>query len=569
MTGGPFWPLAPLLCLLVLATTALPAQYAPPLRGELLVTGTFGELRTDHYHAGLDFRGRTGTPVYAVARGFVSRVKVQAGGFGQAVYVDHPDGFRSVYAHLESFAPELHDTVRAAQYAAESFAVDLAFDSLAFPVAVGQRLGAVGNRGHSFGPHLHFEVREIAGDVPVNPLAFGLAVSDRRAPQLRNLRLYELDGRGRSLREHELALREVRPGDYSAGRDTLRVGTARLGVGLKAYDRQDGLPNWNGIYAAELLADSALVTRFACDRIPFAATEYLNALTDYRDWLANRSWYYKFWAGSREQLFLMEPPPADHGVLTLSPHRPRELRLRARDYAGNASETALTVVYDPDLAPAAPPEPHQYFLPAGEESLIDNGDLRLHLPAGSLYADLYFRYARLPDRSAGRHSDTHQLHDPLTPLHGRARLALRPYARPPDSLLRQFFVGHCAADGHTISHGGAWTADGRLATDIRAFGDYAIFRDTLAPTIAIRSFPTDLRRAAGFSLLVHDDVAGGPLRYRATVDGEWVLLEYDAKNDRLDHTFGGGRIGPGNHRFQLTVTDARGNTATFRRDFRR
>ena len=175
------------------------AAYSAPLRGALLVTGTFGELRSNHYHAGLDFRGKTGTPVYAVREGFVSRIVASGGGYGQAIYVDHPDGYRSVYGHLETLAPLLKDTLRAAQFATESFRQDLRFDSLAFPVAAGQRIGGVGNRGHSFGPHLHFEMREIVGDVPVNPLQFGFRIPDRRSPQIRKIRVYELGPDGQEL----------------------------------------------------------------------------------------------------------------------------------------------------------------------------------------------------------------------------------------------------------------------------------------------------------------------------------------------------------------------------------
>jgi len=144
-----------LFCLLPFSfLTAQTLQYDAPLRGPLLVTGTFGELRSDHFHAGLDFRASTNTPVYAVADGYVSRIKVSPGGYGQAIYVDHPDGHRSVYAHLETLAPELLDTVRVRQFAEEEFRQDLNFGPNDFPVTRGQKIGGVGNRGHSFGPHL-------------------------------------------------------------------------------------------------------------------------------------------------------------------------------------------------------------------------------------------------------------------------------------------------------------------------------------------------------------------------------------------------------------------------------
>ena len=559
--------------LLLLAFTAwLPAQdslvYAPPVRGPLLVTGTFGELRSDHFHAGLDFRAATNTPVYAVADGYVSRVLVSPGGFGQAVYVDHPDGHRSVYAHLERFVDKLRDTVRAVQFMEEAFPVDLHFDSLTFPVRRGDELGGVGNRGHSFGPHLHFEMRTVVGDVPLNPLAFGFPVPDGRAPQIRRLRVYELDEGGLEVATQTVVPEPGPRGDYGLA-DTIFVTSSRIGIGAKAYDRQDGMPNWNGVYGGELRADSTLLFSFRWDAIPFGKTEYLNALTDYADWRQNESWFYRMWALTQDAVFWDKAAGAGNrtGIIRLQPDAPFSATLRMTDHAGNASELPFVLLYRPGNEPR-PDRPHQYFLPAGEASIIDNGDLRFAIEADALYRDCYFSYARLPDRSVGYFSDVHQLHDPSVPLHGRARIALRPNRPVPDSLRTKVFVGSCNDEGRWTSYGGKWE-DGRLATTVAGFGDYAIYVDTIPPRVEVHYFPTDLRRAGGFAVEMTDNVRGGRLRYRGTIDGRWALLEYDAKNDRLNYDFATADPGPGEHLFEIEVTDARGNMTTWRRRFRR
>lgn len=568
-------PLRSRLLLLLLLPVCLLAQdtitYTPPLAGPLLVTGTFGELRSDHFHAGLDFRALTGTPVYAVAEGYVSRIVVSPGGYGQAIYIDHPDGYRSVYAHLETLAPELKDTVRARQFAAEEFRLDLRFDSTAFPVLQGQEIGGVGNRGHSFGAHLHFELREIAGDVPVNPLALGFPIPDTRSPQVRNLRVYELDDQGLETATQTFALQADKAGNYALS-DTVFVASRRIGLALKAYDRQNAMPNWNGIYGGALYADSSLIYDFRFDRIPFEDTEYLNAMTDYADWVGNTSWYHRFWSLSNQPFGarpVSSPARQYNGILKLAVGAGLPVRLQVRDLAGNLSELSLLLMYAPHPAESLRRRPHQYFLPAGEASIIDQAAFRLELPREALYRDCYFRYANLPDASAGRVSDTHQLHDSETPLHGTARLTITPTVQVPDSLRGHVFLGSCDAKGHWHSHGGSWTPNGRFAANIPTFGDYALFLDTLPPTVAIHAFSTDLRRANGFSLLVKDNVSGGHLTYRGTINGKWILLEYDAKNDRLTYDFADGDPGPGDHRFELTVTDARGNTRRWARNFRR
>lgn len=557
--------LLPILVLL-LFSTLLPAQYAPPLDGPLLVTGTFGELRSNHFHGGLDFRGAVGTPVRAVADGYISRVVVSAGGFGQVVYLTHPDGKRTVYGHLEVLPPDIKDTIRALQYERESFAVDFRPDSTAFPVTAGDVIGGVGNRGHSFGPHLHFEVWDIASEAQLNPLSLGFSVPDTRKPSVSAVRVYTLG------KDASIAGFQTFDLTRSSLPDTVDVSGPTIGFGVKAIDRQNSMPNRNGIYRASLLVDSTETFAFRYDSIPYVKSEYVNALTDYTEHQRNGIWYYLLHSPVPDATrWVNRDAQPKSGLLELAEGESREIELVLADYAGNESAFRTVVRYVPslteedDLAPGS----FQYFLPQGEESIVDTAGFRLKLDKDALYHDLRFRYVKLPESSAGYLSAVHQLHDTETPLHKRAEVIIPPDQSISEEMRRAAYIGRCNADGSYSSIGGEWLPDGRMRTHIGSFGDYAILLDTVPPRIRIRDFRTDLRSRNSFSLLI-DDAVGGPLDFYATVDGDWILMEYDAKSGRLTHTFEGSRIAKGtSHDFELRVTDARGNQAQFRRTFRR
>jgi hypothetical protein len=543
-------------------------HYAAPLHTELMVTGTFGELRGNHFHGGIDFRGKTGAPVYSIGDGYVKRISIQPGGFGQAVYVAHPEGYTSVYGHLSALDDSLLAYVRATQYARESFAVDLDPLPGRFPVRRGQRIGAVGNRGFSFGSHLHLEIRDAASDDPLNPLAFGLAVADHRPPDPRDLRVYELDQSGNVLDQQTLDLRSAGRTLVPANGDTLYVATEWSGLGIKVYDQQDLLYNRNGIYGARLFQDSTLLYGWRMDRFAFAESRYLNAHVDYPDYRENRSWFHRLFALPGNALPMYEMN-ADRGRIRLAPGEHRDLTVSIFDFAGN--ERTVSLVLARRLGPATlVNQRYNYFLPQGEESRIESPGLRLHFPAAALYEDTYLNYHAAPDGSADVYSAVHQIHTLTTPLHQYFRLAIQPNDRLPQTLRDRAVVARCAADNPPVSYGGTWE-DGYLQTDARDFGDFCILIDTVPP-IEPRDFRSDMRGRSGFSFRIRDNfpTAGRAqgLRYRAEVDGQWVLLEYDLKENRLFHTFDG-RISRGEHTLTLSVTDDRQNTARWQGTFRR
>ncbi|PSR14463.1 MAG: hypothetical protein DA408_07450 [Bacteroidetes bacterium] len=545
------------------------ARFTPPVRGKIELTGTFGELRSNHFHGGLDIRGEIGRPVYAIADGYVSRIQITVSGYGQALFLEHPSGHTSVYGHLDRFRDDISAYARNRQYAQENFVLEEEPTPDRFPVKQGDLIGFIGARGFVSGPHLHFEIRDTYSGRMLNPLNFGVSVSDHRRPFISGLRLYELDERGRVLAGTDVGVRSLGNGQYRTTPDTLYVSGPSFGLAVKAYDQQDGRPNFNGIYGLELWQNDT--ARFAYHLDDFAGedTRYLNAHLDYAEQRRHSSWL--------QRAFRMPGNPLDiyrtgaqEGRLHLQPGEVAQLRIHITDHPQNAADLNILVSRRQVTAPLQNPV-YTCRLPYDEENLIDDRSVRAHFPPGALYEDLLLDYDFLPEQSQGLYSPVHRLHRSSTPLHRHFDLHIRPNAIRED-LKTKAIITHCDDGKDPTSYGGEWTPDGRLRAPVRTFGNFAIMVDTTPPKIVAERFGADMRGWDRFSFRVTDNfpTAGKArdLRFRAEVDGHWILLEYDARKNRLYHDFDG-RIPPGEHLLVLRVQDDRNNETVVELGFKR
>ena len=202
--------------------------FRSPVSGTIRLSGTFGELRPNHLHAGIDIKardGKIGQSLYAAADGYVSRIKMQSGGYGKVLYIDHPNGYTTVYAHMHEFDKEVEDYVKMMQKEKESFAVELYPEPNQFVFEKGDKVGKLGMSGRSFGPHLHFEIRDTKTEKPINPLLFGINVSDNIPPRIHQLKIYNLNDKRETQKTKTIDL--LKNGKkYSVRKDTLTIGRA-------------------------------------------------------------------------------------------------------------------------------------------------------------------------------------------------------------------------------------------------------------------------------------------------------------------------------------------------------
>ncbi len=549
--------------------------FASPVGGSLALSGSFGELRANHFHSGIDIKPtRSGNePIFAAADGYVARIRTQEGGYGQSVYIAHPNGFTTVYGHLNAFSSDILAFLRKKQYATERFEQDLTLQPTDIPIQQGQQIATMGNRGHSFGQHLHFEIRETESEKTLNPLLFGFNVLDDVSPKFEGLKVYLLDDKKEVIGTRYMSMVKKSANQYALAGDTLDVAAPNVAFALKASDRQGSNSGENGIFTLELLSDNVSKYHFKAERFGFDETRYLNAHIDYYEQHVRRTFYHRAFRLGGDRLSMYDSVQ-NNGVIALQQATTtdsccKKITLIASDVAGNTTTFSFIARAKPQSLVSAS-KPYTYLFPFTEESIIKPNDKAMfYFPKGCFYEDVYARFGVTPTEG-GQYAQTYQLHDVGTPVHYEFKIALKPQNLP-DSLRSKAFIAYCTReDGRTYTCGGKWDNEGFLTAKNSRFGNFSIEVDQTPPTITAVNFGEKMTKTSRLAFKIRDNIEGRPLRYRAEIDGKWILMELDGKSDLLycrfedlpypSNTEGG-------HLLKITLTDDRENTRVFERSF--
>lgn len=508
-------------------------RFSAPLDIPLSLSGNYGELRGGRFHAGVDFRayGRTGDPVRAVDSGYVSRISVSPTGYGNGVYVTHPDGLCTVYGHLSRFAPELEERVRREQYARKSFSVSLELAPEDFPVSAGSIIGYVGNSGSSGAPHLHLEVRNPQNDGPLNPLDFGVApVQDRIPPEISRIRFFGCfsDSTGVVFPEEIASFRYGAPG-------LLRLPPVSY-LSVEAVDRQDGTPAKLGISEYRLFLDDSLLYCYRQGNYEFREMSSFNSLIEYGAWVRGSGKGIKTWVEPGNDFRYRAIRAQGDGLIRLQDTQEHRLRLELEDEHGNVSRRSFRVRLDAERYRRQSVRETEeseagnsrtvrlfWYRPA----LILRDGLELAFLPGSFYRDVRIAVER---DSSGGAFPVWRIGTPEVPLKRPARLRLR--IALPDSLKRKAFLGKVSSGGEVGYAGGRFSGD-TLVAHLSAFGIYTVALDTVPPLVKPR-FRDGVRltEQGQLSFTVRDGLSGIS-RWEVYVDGCWAIGRYDAKYHKL------------------------------------
>lgn len=538
----------------------IPTDYfSNPLEIPLILSGSFGELRSNHFHSGLDIKTqqREGFPIYAPADGYVKRIKVGHYGYGKALYIQHPNGYTTVYAHLKEYAGAIEAYVKKNQYNKESYEIELFPEQTQLTISKGDIIAYTGNSGSSGGPHLHYEIRD-ASSRPMNPMLFGVDIPDTKKPLVNTVMVYPISEDAQiNQSQNPIKLRLIHQKDGSFKAEKITA-FGKIGFGINTNDQQNGASNKNGVYDIKTTFNGIEKYNIQFKKFSFDETRYLNRYIDYGYFKKNRNRVQKLFRESNNPLSLIAEVD-DNGYITIEEGFSSTYTIEITDFKGN--KTLVTIPVEgkqQDILKEKEQAETADFIHANQATSLTKGKFNVFIPANSLYEDVYLNIET--------QGDTLHLHEDIIPIHKNITLSMDVSNYKGDDK-DKLYLGRLNYKGDPY-YNTTFRKGDKLSARTRTFGTYTLVLDTTPPTIKPVNFATDkwISKNKTLRLKIEDDLSGINT-YRATINGKFVLMEYNYKTDVLTYDFNDLIIDESENNLKVIVVDNVGNSATFEATF--
>ena len=538
-------------------------QYGQPLDIPIHLSATFGELRPNHLHAGLDIKtqGVEGKKVYAVADGYVSRIGVSPYGYGNVLYITHYDGFTSVYAHLQRFSGKIATYVKQYQYDHKQFASQIYPDKDKFPVKKGDLIAYSGNSGGSGGPHLHFEIRHTGSEKPVNPLYFGYRIEDNVKPLIRGVSVYPLGDESTLERGIDPMYFSVAGdnGKYTLNDRNFVYANGEIAFGICTFDQVGTSTNKNGPYLYELYLDDELAFQVECDSFSYSEPRYVNSLLDYRHYKQKKTCYVRTETDPFNRLHMIEKR---NGTVVVEEGDTVNVRFKISDYVGNSSTVRFKLVGTAPVRVERPERRRSEYFVKADGSLNSNitiDDFNVSMEKGTLFRDEWIQTGQRDEK--GCCSRIYRFGNEELTTFKTFTVRIRPEEKWADHPRK--YIAYIDNSGKVSSLGGKMK-NGCMEVTTRSMGEFTIKIDTVAPQVSASNFKNgqSVKKLKSLRFKISDDMTGIET-YNIYLNDNWVLGQYDAKNALLYYEIDS-RMKSGTNNVKVVVTDGVGNTKTLK-----
>jgi murein DD-endopeptidase MepM/ murein hydrolase activator NlpD len=530
-----------------------PTFFSYPLEIKPKLNANFGEMRPNHFHMGLDLStdSRENLPVYAPADGYIARIKIEQGGFGRAIYLNHPNGLTTLYAHMNRFIPEAELYLKARQYDSSTWAIDLNISEKVIPIKKGQLIGYSGNTGASQGPHVHFEIRDTKTENCYNPLRFKFPIVDYVAPSILKLAFYN---RAKSIYEQVPKIVSlVKVGNSYKVPGLISLPFSDVFIGLFAIDRMNGVSNQYGVFKTELFHEDELISSFEMEDIGYDKTRYLNGHIDFTTRSKGGSYF--------QMLF----PPINYGLRLYKPKAvpfslainktPAAYMLKVYDAFGNTS-TATFQLQGSALKQTETVVEGQKMIP-GNVNIVEDDMVRFVFNEDAFYDSFSFSYTTVDAKGEDLISLTYKVANEHIPVHSYYTVSIKPNKNnavidPNKVLVRRTRQGKIEVK-KAILEKDFYTAR------VRELGTFQLLEDRIPPVISSNIYSG--QRLSGSSRITIDITDNNKTikDFKATLDGQWLLFQ--PVGNRFFY-YPDEHFSIGEHKLSIVVYDEVGNMST-------